>query len=136
LALTFIKTSQAFNVQHILINSNIQLAIKLNASGVHLTSQQFDEIQIAKKNKLFIIVSCHTLDDILKAQKNGANMVTYSPIFKTPNKGNPKGCKNLENVIKQVDIPVIALGGIISSTQIKEIEATNAVGFGSIRYFI
>ena len=136
LASTFIATCQSFNIKYILINSNIALAIKLKATGVHLTSQQFTEIQNAKQHNLFVIISCHNLEEIKKAQTLGANMVTYSPIFKTPNKGKPKGCDNLAQVVKQVDIPVVALGGIISNEQILEIKKSKASGFASIRYFI
>ena len=96
LALTFVNTCKLFNIQTILINSDIQLAIQLNATGVHLTSTQFDKITEAKENNLFTIISCHNLDEIIKAQINGANMVTYSPIFTTPHKGTPKGCKDLK----------------------------------------
>lgn len=63
-------------------------------------------------------------------------MVTYSPIFTTPNKGTPKGCEELEKIVQSVDIPVIALGGIISEQQIDQIKSTKASGFASIRYFI
>jgi len=136
LASTFIQTCQSFNIKHILINSNIQLAYQLKATGVHLTSLQFDKIQEAKQLNLFVIISCHNLEEIKQAQAKGANMVTYSPIFNTPNKGIAKGCDNLANIIKQVNIPVIALGGIISISQIQEVKKTNAVGFASIRYFI
>ncbi len=136
LATIFVDTCKKFNIQRILINTNIELALKLNATGVHLTSLQFNEIQRAKNHNLFVIISCHNLDEIKQAQKKGANMVTYSPIFNTPNKGDAKGCTELSNIIKDINIPVIALGGIISSAQIKEIEQTDAVGFASIRYFI
>ncbi len=136
LALIFINTCKSFNIKYILINSNIFLAYKLKATGVHLTSAQFNDIQKAKEYNLFTIISCHSLEDVLNAQNKGANMVTYSPIFNTPNKGIAKGCDELSKIVNKVDIPVIALGGIISSTQINQIKQTKARGFASIRYFI
>ncbi len=136
LAKVFIEVCKSHNIKNILINSDIQLALKLKANGVHLTSNQFNKIKEAKKNSLFVIISCHTLKDIDKAQEHGADMVTYSPIFSTPNKGNPKGCEDLAKVIQEFNIPVIALGGIVSQEQIEEIEKTKATGFASIRYFI
>jgi thiamine-phosphate pyrophosphorylase len=63
-------------------------------------------------------------------------MVTYSPIFTTPNKGSPKGCKDLKKIVQSINIPVIALGGIISNQQINQIKSTKVNGFASIRYFI
>ncbi len=136
LAKVFVAVCKEFNIKTILINSNIQLALKLNATGVHLTSTQFNQIQEAKKSNLFVIISCHNLDDILIAKDKGANIVTYSPIFTTPNKGEPKGCVDLSNIIDKINIPVIALGGIISKNQIEEIRDTKALGFASIRYFL
>ncbi len=136
LAKIFIEICQSFNIEYILINSNINLALKLKATGVHLTSQQFDEIQNAKQHNLFVIISCHSLEEIKQAQTLGADMVTYSPIFETPNKGKPKGCEELARVIKEVNIPIIALGGILTTQQILDIKDTKATGFASIRYFI
>ncbi len=136
LAEIFVKACKESNIQNILINSNISLALKLETNGIHLTSTQFDKIQMVKDNNLFVIISCHTHNDIQKAIDNGADMVTYSPIFSTPNKGEPKGCEDLRETIDKFNIPVIALGGIISQEQIKQIASTNAKGFASIRYFI
>ena len=136
LANIFIDICKQHKIKNILINSNLDVAVKLDAIGVHLTSNQFDKIQKAKQENLFTIVSCHCLDEILLAQQKGADMVTYSPIFSTPNKGEPKGYEKLKEVIKQVDIPVIALGGILLEKQIKEVKEAKAKGFASIRYFI
>lgn len=136
LAKIFVEVCKEKNIQKILINSDLELAIKLKATGVHLTSTQFDKIQIAKQNKLFVIISCHTKDEIVQAKNKGADMVTYSPIFATPNKGKIKGCKDLANIIREINIPIIALGGIISQEQINQIKTTKANGFASIRYFI
>ena len=132
----FIKICKEYKVKKILINSEINLAKNSNISGVHLTSNQFKEIKIAKNKNLFVIISCHCIEDILKAQKEQADMVTFSPIFDTPNKGKPKGCKVLSEIINKTNIPIIALGGIITPKHIDEITKTKAIGFASIRYFI
>jgi thiamine-phosphate pyrophosphorylase len=132
----FIKICNIYKVKKILINSEIKLAKISNISGVHLASHQFREIKIAKDKNLFVIISCHCINDILEAQKYQVDMVTFSPIFNTPNKGKPKGCKTLSEIITKTDIPIIALGGIITQKHIDEIAKTKAIGFASIRYFI
>lgn len=119
-----------------LINSNIDLAIKYNFDGVHLTSNQFNKIKIAKEKNLFTIISTHSLKEALKAQYLKADAITYSPIFYTPNKAKPKGIKDLENVVKIVDIKCFALGGIINKAHIFACKKTNCFGFASIRYFV
>ncbi len=118
------------------IHQDYNLAKELKADGVHLTSTQFSDIKKAKELGLFVIISTHSIDEIIKAQNLGANIVTYSPIFPTPNKGKPKGIKALKEAINSCDIKVIALGGIVTKEHIKEIEKTNAHGFASIRYFM
>jgi thiamine-phosphate pyrophosphorylase len=135
LAEIFVKICKQFKIKTILINSNINLALKLKANGVHLTSLQFSKIKEAKKHNLFTIISCHSLDDILKAQQYKADIVTYSPIFATPNKSEPKGCQNLTNIIKNTTIPIIALGGIVSKENIAKLQQIDVYGFASIRYF-
>jgi thiamine-phosphate pyrophosphorylase len=137
LAKIFIKICKEKNIKKILLNGNFLLAHKLNASGVHLTSTQFDDITKAKELGLYVIISCHTFEDIQKAIINKANAVTYSPIFETPNKGLPKGIEAVKETIdKYPNINIIALGGIINETQIEQISKTKAYGFASIRYFV
>ncbi len=123
-------------IKTIFINSYIELAIKYKANGVHLTSTQFDKIQYAKNNGLKVVISCHTDMDIKNAIEQKADFITYSPIFPTPNKGEPKGLGILQKVVEKYPINIIALGGIISNEQIKELEKTNVYGFASIRYFV
>jgi thiamine-phosphate pyrophosphorylase len=138
LAKQFLTDATNANIKTILINSNITLAVKLNFDGVHLTSTQFDKIQFAKQQKLFVIISCHSTKEIELAYKYGANGVTYSPIFYKQDKPNPKGLDGLRNAVKKYqndDFFIIALGGIITYDQIDQIKNTNAYGFSSIRYF-
>lgn len=137
LALVFIEVCKNFNIQEILINSNFTLAKELGATGVHLNSTQFGKIQEAKSLGLFIIISCHTIEDIQKAQEAQADAITYSPIFKTPNKGKPLGIDKFKEVIHlHKDMNIIALGGIIDDIQVEQIAKTKAYAFASIRYFI
>lgn len=136
LAKIFIQTSKKQNVQNIFINQYIDLAKELNASGVHLTSSQFDKIAYAKNLGLKVIISTHNEDEIKEAIKNKVDFITYSPIFNTPNKGNPKGIETLKSIISQYNIPIIALGGIITKEQTKQLKDIDCYGFASIRYFL
>ena len=137
LAKIFIKICKEKDIKKILLNGDYLLAHKLNATGVHLTSTQFDDILKAKELGLYVIISCHTFEDIQKAIDYKADAVTYSPIFETPNKGLPKGIEVLKEAIdKYNNINIIALGGIINEKQIEQISKTKAYGFASIRYFV
>lgn len=137
LAKSFLQVCKEFKIKKILINSNIDLAKSLGFDGVHLNSTQFDKIDFAKSLNLFTIISCHNFDELEMALKSGSKFVTYSPIFDSPNKGEAKGIENLKNTIdKFPKLNIIALGGIITKEQIKQIQSTKAYGFASIRYFI
>jgi thiamine-phosphate pyrophosphorylase len=120
----------------ILLHGDFQLAAFLHADGVHLTSKQFESIHEAKQRGLYVIISTHTHEEVIKAQSMGADAVTYSPIFHSPNKGNPKGLEDLKQIVDKIRIPIFALGGILSQEQINAVEAAGAYGFASIRYFV
>jgi len=131
----FIEVCAQFEGIKAMIHSDVDLAFRSHAYGVHLTSQQFDEIQKAKELGLAVIISTHSKEEVQKAQSLGADYVTYSPIFSTPNKGEPKGVEDLKELLKTVDIKVFALGGIVEEAQINAISKTSVFGFASIRYF-
>ena len=117
------------------IHQDIDLAVSLGAIGVHLTSLQFSEIKNAKKNNLEVIISTHTHEEVLLAQNLGADAVTYSPIFTSPNKGKPKGIEDLKTLLNKCDIKVFALGGIVGFKQERQLKDIRIYGFASIRYF-
>jgi thiamine-phosphate pyrophosphorylase len=135
MASEFIKLCKRYKNIKSFIHQDIDLAISLDATGVHLTSSQIQNIKDAKEKNLEVIVSTHTLEEMQKAQSLGADGVTYSPIFASPGKGEPKGVDNLKCVLEKTDIKVFALGGIIDSKQIEMLKKTKVYGFASIRYF-
>jgi thiamine-phosphate pyrophosphorylase len=132
----FLLKSKKLSFDKILLHSNVTLAYKLKADGIHLTSGQFDEIKYAKDLGLFVVISTHTKKEATKAEELGADMITFSPIFTTPNKGEPKGVERLKELVLELSIPVLALGGILTSKQIELCKDSGAEGFASIRYFL
>ncbi|MCX6073218.1 MAG: thiamine phosphate synthase [Campylobacterales bacterium] len=136
LAQTFIEVSRTYCIPKIVLHGDYRRANALKADGVHLTSTQFDVIPDAKALGLYVIISTHTHDEALKAQKSGADAITYSPIFPSPNKGEPKGLGDLKEIVAKIRIPIFALGGIVTQEQILAVEKCGVYGFASIRYFI
>ena len=118
-----------------LLHSDFRLAYKLGFWGVHLTSSQFEDIKKAKDLNLHVVVSTHSLEDALHVEKEGADFITYSPIFYTPNKGIPKGLEKLKEINDKIDIKCFALGGIIEKKQVELCKSVGVYGFASIRYF-
>ncbi|MDD2829660.1 MAG: thiamine phosphate synthase [Sulfuricurvum sp.] len=136
LAQTFIAVSRSYRISRVLLHGDYILAHELRADGVHLTSTQFDDIAEAKKLRLYVVISIHTHEEAFKAQKLGADAITYSPIYVSPNKGEPKGLEDLKEIVDKIEIPIFALGGITTEEQIKAVEECGVYGFASIRYFI
>ena len=135
---SFKDIAQQYQIDKIIINSDIEKALNMKLDGVHLTSQQFDKITYAKQHNLYTIISCHNEQEVSTAKQYGADAITYSPIFYKENKGDPKGCKNLQMIVEKYqekNFKIIALGGIINHTQVEQIKDTNSAGFASIRYF-
>ncbi len=119
-----------------LLHQDYKLAYVLGAFGVHLVSTQFDAIKKAKDLGLFVVISTHSLQEILQAQNLGADAVTFSPIFNSPNKGNPTGLAPLKEIQGKIKIKIIALGGITTDEQIKAVESCGVFAYASIRKFI
>lgn len=134
-AANFVQMCGAIKGLKAFLHQDYKLANELNAQGVHLTSLAFDDIYEAKELGLEVIISCHTQKEVLKAQELAADYVTYSPVFATPNKGQPKGTEDLKKLINSTSLKVFALGGIISKEHVEEVQESGAYGFASIRYF-
>ncbi len=132
----FLNYCKRAGVGKSLINTHIDIAKELHFDGVHLTSSQADLITLTKKSTRFVIVSTHSLDEALFAQKMGADAVTISPVFSSPGKGKKKGVKYLKKFNESLNIKVFALGGIITKEQVSAISSSRVYGFASIRYFV
>ncbi|GIT98107.1 thiamine phosphate synthase [Sulfurovum sp. TSL1] len=131
----FVQAAKGFDFEKVLIHGDPSLAKASGADGVHLSSLKLDEIADAKAMHLFVVVSTHTIEELKKAEALGADMATFSPIFETPDKGAPVGLEMLRSATSQVNLPVLALGGILTEEQIDACERSGASGFASIRYF-
>ena len=118
------------------LHTDFRLAHALGCDGVHLPSNSLHVTQNAKALGLEVIVSTHTLEEIEEAQKRGADAITFSPIFATPNKGEPLGLEKLKEINDKIHLNCFALGGIINAEQVKACEEVGVYGFASIRYFL
>jgi thiamine-phosphate pyrophosphorylase len=134
-AQNFVEMCRGFSAMHCFLHQDYKLAAKLGANGVHLTSQQFDDIPHAKELGLEVVISTHTYDEVYIAEAMGADYVTYSPIFETPDKGEPKDVEDLAEIVNRTDIDIFALGGIVSEKEVDALRESGVFGFASIRYF-
>lgn len=116
----------------LLINDRIDIALAVEADGVHLGEQSLSvhqARQLLGRDKL-IAQSTHTFDGAIHAAMQGADFITFSPIYYTPSKaiyGAPQGLDQLRTLCQQVHVPVFALGGI---TPQRSAEVLSAGAYG------
>ena len=99
------------------INSRIEIAMNVGADGLHLPGDSASvEKVIEETNRRFIIgSSVHTLAEAKQRETEGADFITYSPIYPTlskPDYGPVVGVEGLRSITEGINIPVFALGGI------------------------
>lgn len=136
LAQVFIRKCREYGVEKVLLHGDPLMANRYGADGVHLMSHQHIGISEAKTFGLHVILSTHTHMAAMMAEHSGADAITYSPVFPSPGKGEAKGLEDLKELVAKINLPVFALGGILTEDQISQVGACGAYGFASIRYFV
>ena len=102
---------------NLIINDRVDIALAVDADGVHLGWKSLG-IGLVRKmigHDKLIGFSAHNLQEAKKAEDSGADYVTISPIFDTVYKDyfvEPLGTEKIGKIKEEIDIPVIALGGI------------------------
>ena len=99
------------------INSRIGIGLDVRASGVHLPANAPSVREMLERDHGRLIIGCsvHSLEEARKREEEGADFVTFSPVYVTASKpgyGPAAGIEKLAEVSRAVRIPVFALGGI------------------------
>lgn len=118
------------------INDRVDIALAAAADGVHLG---VESMPVAAARKILgveklIGVSCHDRLSALKAQQDGADFITFGPVYPTPSKaryGEPVGIGKLAEISKALHIPVFALGGV-SLSNVRQVITCGAHGIALI----
>ena len=99
-----------------LINDNVELAVGIEADGVHVGQHDMEAGQVRQKigpDKI-LGVSAQTVEQALKAQAAGADYLGVGAVFPTGTKDDADAVSldTLKAICQAVDIPVVAIGGI------------------------
>lgn len=124
----------------LIINDRVDIALAVEADGVHLglNSMPMHRVRKLLGNDRLIGLSCHNQINAIMAQENGADFITFGPVYYTPSKasyGNPVGIEKLELVSHMLEIPVFALGGI-KKDNIDAVMAAGATGISMVSAII
>jgi thiamine-phosphate pyrophosphorylase len=130
----------------LLINSRTDVALAVQADGVHLRSDDISPQQVrviwkcgagapARANSPqdpLIAVSCHSPAEVAQAAAQGADLAVFAPVFEKKD-ANPTGLAALQKACA-AKIPVLALGGITLANA-HSCLAAGASGITAIRLF-
>lgn len=134
LAIVLRQMTERFGAR-LYINDRLDIALMANADGVHLPENGLPPNEVkARYPRLLVGVSTHSKDRALQAQEDGADYISFGPVFDTPSKrkyGPPQGLGPLAEVVSMARIPVLALGGI-KLDNIPSAMETGAWGVGLI----
>jgi len=109
------------------VNDRADIARLVGADGLHLGQ---DDLAVDDARKIVgdmqIGVSTHDLDQALRGERDGADLVAFGPLFDTQTKENPDpvvGPKRLAEVCRSISRPVVAIGGIIPENAQEALDA-------------
>ncbi len=102
-----------------IVNDRVDIALLLNADGVHVGQDDFAYYDVKKVAEeagkdLIIGVSTHDVEQARIAETEGVDYIGVGPIFKTPTKKSykPVGLDLIKQVAATVSIPFVCIGGI------------------------
>lgn len=123
----------------IIINDGYELCKVFDIDGIHLPEKKINQIKNLKSTLNYDqIIGCsiHSLKSAILAEKLGANYLQFGSIFKTKSHPgqNPIGLSELKKITANINLPVIAVGGINEKNCLLPFQ-NGAYGIASIRSF-
>lgn len=115
IALKVKAVTDKYNIP-LLINDRLDVALAVDAAGVHLGQSDFP-CEVARRligRDKILGFSVSTLEEAMEAEQSGADYLGVGAMFPTSTKLD--ACtvklKTLEEIKKAVNIPIVAIGGI------------------------
>ena len=135
----------------LLVNGRADVAVAAGADGVHLPASGLPVREVrrlletmaeslgqrgGRSRRLLVGRSTHSAEEVARARDDGADYVTFGPVYPTPSKaryGEPPGLAGLREACA-AGLPVLALGGV-DAGRLVEVAAAGAAGAAGIRGF-
>ena len=99
-----------------IINDNVDIAVAMNADGVHVGQSDMEAGDVRAKlgSDKIIGVAAHTVEEALLAEERGADYLGVGAVFPTGTKTDVDVLDGgmIREITEAVHIPVIAIGGI------------------------
>ena len=102
----------------LIINDNVEVALKSGADGVHVGMEDLPVKEIRKQvpGDFIIGATAKTTEQAQRAEKEGADYLGVGAVFPSPTKKNAIRIttEELKKICSSVRIPAVAIGGITS----------------------
>jgi thiamine-phosphate pyrophosphorylase len=120
----------------VIVNGRADVAVLAGARGVQLPAAGLPAADVrAAFPELQVGVSCHSVDEVRRAEQAGAHYVVLGPVFASGAKDQPLGLDVLAAAARAAALPVIAIGGI-DAANAGAVWAAGASGLAAIRAFL
>ena len=118
-----------------IINDNVDIAIRINADGVHIGQKDMEAgyVRSVIGDDKILGVSVQTPEQAVIAEKSGADYLGVGAVFSTDSKADADNVsyKTLKEICESVSIPVVAIGGI-GINNISELKGSGICGVAVI----
>lgn len=119
----------------LMINDNVDLALAVDADGVHVGQSDMEAGSVREKlgRDKIIGVSARTVLEALRAEKAGADYLGVGAVFSTSTKEDADviAWDTLKEICQAVSIPVVAIGGI-KKDNVMQLAGSGAAGISVI----
>ena len=110
-----LKLCHSYHVPFI-INDNVELAVRINADGVHVGQSDMEAGRVREMigPDRILGVSAENVEEAIRAEEAGADYLGVGAVFPTGSKDDAEdvSIETLKAICSAVSIPVVAIGGI------------------------
>ena len=137
-ALRIKEITDKYNVP-LIINDRLDIALAVDAAGVHVGQSDMPAAIVRKiiGDDKIIGVSTGSLEEALKAQKDGADYLGVGAMYSTGTKkdANPTSMEELKKIRENVTLPIVVIGGI-NKERVRDFDGINIDGLAIVSAII
>ncbi|MTT32114.1 thiamine phosphate synthase [Terrilactibacillus sp. BCM23-1] len=128
------QLAQQYEVPFI-VNDRVDVALAVDADGVHIGQDDLpaDFVRELIGHDKILGVSAATIDEAVKAERDGADYIGVGAVFPTSSKSDATVITSemFQAIRERVDLPMVAIGGI-TSDNVKDLKTFNIDGIAVI----